>query len=73
MRTIGRWEAKGGKRYLVLYRSDTIQGPYYHYSGEGCGGVLGCFDSDGAAIKHFEKNQVAVLRRDFKSLRRISP
>jgi hypothetical protein len=73
-RIIARWEAKGGRRYLVLYVGDLG----YFYRGDGCGGGLPAMPNDDAAIEYMERpwgqggaGPVTVLRSDFPSVRRV--
>jgi hypothetical protein len=48
---IARWEAKGRKRWLELYRDETRDGKLaFFYRGEGCGGNMGYMPSDAAGI-----------------------
>lgn len=71
---IARYEAKGGKRYLELYRDyEDLRGggPSYSYRGDGCGGNLGYIESDTTAIQKFEERQVACLKSDFPSVKRV--
>ena len=74
MTIIAEWKARGGKRFLTLerYPSDhTLGGNSYRYSGDGQGGNLGVFSSDDMAVAWFKAHQVAVLKSDFPSLKRV--
>jgi hypothetical protein len=64
---IAKWEARGGKRYLSLYRDKYG----YCYQGEDCGGVLPPFAVDFAAVDYMEATAVKVLAYDFPSVKRI--
>lgn len=67
---IARWEAKGGKRYIELYRDEFG----YGYRGDRCGGNLGALATDADAIAQAEHpvyGVVTSLKADFPSTRRL--
>ncbi len=67
---LAKWQTKG-KDYLMLYQSDTDKKfGMYSYTGNQCGGGFNAIDLE-SAIAHMEKNQVAVLRADRPSVKRI--
>ena len=72
-RLVARWEAKGGKRFVALYRSPTG----YHYQADHGGGVCAAFRDDIEAIAAMTKpwgrdtGPVTVLASDFPSTKRV--
>lgn len=80
LRTVARWETRGKDWLeLELRMTPSYQDPadlsgmtFYAYSGNGCGGFLPKFETDGEAIAYMERNAVATLRSDRPSLRRIA-
>jgi len=70
-RVVARWEAKGGKRFIELFEENSV----YGYTGDGCGGNIGFFGNDDAAIARMEHpsyGAVTCLKADFPSTKRIS-
>lgn len=75
MKQIARWEAKGGKRWIALYKDE--QG--YTYKGDSQGGVLSYQENDANAIAKMEQpwgtggaGAVTVLKSDFPSVTRVA-
>jgi len=69
---IARWEAKGGKRFVQLYR----EGDFFFYETDSGGGNVGA-SSEAAAVEAMSApwgptvGPVTVLTSDFPSTRRV--
>lgn len=74
MRSVARWEAKGGKRFVELFHEG---GTSYSYKTDNGGGTGFAFANDVEAIKGMEApwgphtGPVTVLREDFISTKRV--
>jgi hypothetical protein len=51
MKTIARWESRGGAYFAELYKAE---GSGYYYKGSGCGGYLGNDVSEEQALAMLE-------------------
>lgn len=62
---IARWQTRGGKHWLELYRCEN--GGYF-YRGNGCGGNLTSLKSDDEAIAAMEQGPVQYCAPDNSKL-----
>jgi len=62
---VARWQTRGGKHWLELYRFEN--GGYF-YRGNGCGGNLTASKTDAEAIAHMESGPVIYNAPDASKL-----
>lgn len=62
---VARWQTRGGKHWLELYRFEN--GGYF-YRGNGCGGNLSKLESDNDAIEYMVKGPVTYCVPDNSKL-----
>lgn len=67
---IARWEVKGGKRALDLFKEDFKGRPSYDYKGDHVSGNIGWKDTDQEAIDSL-KLTLECFKMDFPSLHRV--
>lgn len=65
-KSIAVWQSKGGAYRVELWKDERG----YCYTGNGCGGNLGAFESDGAALALFEPR---VLSGEFQPDKNTTP